>query len=204
MCSTSWQSSVKSSFSCCACRTAFLYSSSEKICGVWVRYSRLRSGVDSIEPSCAETLMVSLARTAAVAAPCSMALCRQRSISSRVAKGRAPSWMATYSTCSESIATPACTDCWRVLPPAASRKGGRWYRSLQPSSVSNSSGFVTTTISPTCSTCPSARIDRASTGTPPITSCCLSIPCIRWAIPPAAITAPTRGFLILGSSFPFR
>lgn len=109
--------------------------------------------------------------------------------------GRAPSWTATYCVSYPTASTPFWTDCWRVWPPATTeRTFGTPQARIRACIVGISCARATTMISSIQSLSEKASIVRTTTGTPQISSNCLSIPCMREAAPAAAMTAATRGF----------
>src|SRR5690606_20904315 len=97
-----------------AARAASWASRSRALSKPWGVWTARRLARSSSSPDAVTT--VSVTGRAAVAAPCSRAAASTRATTSAVRKGRATSWTSTVPA---AVArTRACTDSWRVAPPA--------------------------------------------------------------------------------------
>ena len=124
-------------------------------------------------------------------APCISASSTVRMIRGLLTSALTPSWMAIYSTSSDSADMPHFTEWKRSLPPATHLCTATSKRAIMLRHRGIWSSGSTTTISALGSASAKVFIVRATTGIPPsIRNCLGSDDCIRWPEPPATIITP--------------
>ena len=84
--------------------------STRKVCGVCTAQRRARSTLRAMNAPSSVSLMVSVTRCAATAAPVSRAAATVARMSAPLVQGRAPSWIATISVAGASAERPFQTE----------------------------------------------------------------------------------------------
>ena len=160
-------------------------------CGVCARYTWSRGTVSTTMPFAPARFTVSVARSAASAAPCSTAAASVRSMRSDDTSGRAASCTTTTSAPDDTRANASATESCRLAPPSTSDTGLLRDKRYGGGAARISGGRATMT-SLTRPWSRNASTLRCRIGTPATASSCLGKPApTRDPRPPAAMMADT-------------